>query len=160
LNLVSNPSFESGQAMWTFVRPGPGTSAAFLDRTASRTGQASARLDHVPNGNCPDICGIWTEPIPVTPGQEYQFTVWFKVNDDLIGRSGVYVTMRVPDPAGNYHALFAFPTGTSTPDWTPASRSLRIPASVTSIVLDISPWRNIDFPNAQGTIWIDDVSVR
>jgi hypothetical protein len=96
----------------------------------------------------------------VTPGQEYQFTVWYKVSESLTGRSGVYVTMRIPDSAGNYHALFAFPADATSSDWTPVSRPLRVPASVSSIVLDISPWRNLEFPSAQGTIWIDDVSVR
>jgi hypothetical protein len=128
--------------------------------TVAHTGRNSARIDHVPGGNCPAVCGYWTPPIAVTPGQQYEVSAWFKLSDALIGQSGIYVTLRVAGAGGAYEPLFGFPAGARTAEWTQAVRTLTVPATAAAIVIDISWWRNIEFPNAQGTIWLDDISVR
>ena len=158
-NLVSNTSFE-GPASWRIVRAGAANLPPQLDATVARTGLYSARIEHVPSGNCPGVCGYWTSPISVLPGQQYEVSAWFRVSDSLLNQSGIYLTVRVPDGSGGFQPLFGFPAGARSVEWTLASRMLTVPASVAMIVIDISWWRNIDFPNAQGTIWLDDVSVR
>jgi hypothetical protein len=158
-NLVRNPSFEE-PGVWRIVRAGGSDLPTLHDTTVARTGNNSARIDHFPGGNCPGICGYWTPPMAVTPGQQYEISAWFKLSDTLVGQSGIYVTLRVAGAGGTFEPLFGFPAGARTAEWTQVVRSLTVPATSAAIVIDISWWRNIEFPNAQGTIWLDDISVR
>jgi hypothetical protein len=158
-NLARNPSFEE-PGVWRIVRTDGPDLPPLLDGTIARTGRNSARIDHVPGGNCPAVCGYWTAPIAVTPGQQYEISAWFKLSDTLVGQSGIYVTLRVAGAGGAFEPLFGFPVGARTAEWTQALRTLTVPATTAAIVIDISWWRNIEFPNAQGTIWLDDISIR
>jgi hypothetical protein len=82
------------------------------------------------------------------------------VTESLVFQSGIYVTVRVPDARGDFQPLFGYPEGAKTTAWTQSTRMVAIPANVQFVVIDVSWWRTDAFPNATGTIWLDDVSLR
>jgi hypothetical protein len=157
-NLVLNSSFEDATA-WRFVRPGMADAGPFLDGSASHSGARSAKLERTAGGNCPESCGYWSAPITVVPGNDYTISVWFRGDEGVVNRFGVYVTMRVQTPDGSYAPLYAFIGDAESDGWLQASGTFAVPVDITAILIDISPWRNMALPDAAGVIWIDDVSV-
>lgn len=144
---------------WRFVRPGMPDAAPLLDSSISHSGSFSARMERSAAGNCPDLCGYWTAPIAVTPGRQYTISVWFRGDAGVVNRFGVVVTMRVQSPDGSYLPLYAFLGKADSEGWAETAGTFAVPAGFTSILVDISAWRNRDFPAATGVIWIDDVTV-
>ena len=130
-----------------------------LDGSVSHSGTSSARMEHTAGGNCPVTCGYWTAPIAVTPGHEYTISVWFRGDDGVVNRFGVYITMRVQAPGGSYQPLYAGIGMADSDVWIQRTATFAVPATFSSILIDISPWRNMAFPDATGVIWIDDVAV-
>jgi hypothetical protein len=110
-------------------------------------------------GNCPETCGYWTAPIAVTAGREYAIRVWYQGTDDVVSRFGVYVTMRVQASDGSYLPLYAFIGKADSGGWLQTTATFAVPGDFSSMLIDISPWRNMALPDATGVIWIDDVTV-
>jgi hypothetical protein len=158
-NLLANASFEAGPGDWALLRPGVSPGPPLLDTAISHTGVHSARLDNVFGGNCQVVCGYRSAPIsvPETPAREFRFGAWFLGSESIIGQTGALVELLVQVPDGSFQHLNEA-AGVAGRGWTEAFGVGRIPPEYTTIVLEVSWRRNERFPDATGSLWIDDVS--
>jgi hypothetical protein len=132
---------KGGLSDWNVYLSGDVEASAVLDRTVSRSGQASVRLNNAtPAG--PQIYMNVYQTVSVKPNTTYEMKVWVKGEDvNNVGFTG--------DPGwGNRQS---FPVGTY--DWTEVTNSYTTKPGETQINLVILS------ENVVGNVWIDDISL-
>ena len=74
LNLLSNPSFEGGEAEWSFWREFPDDAASGVVADASRFGAVSFRVENGGRGGA----NLFSANVPCEPGKSYTLSVYVK----------------------------------------------------------------------------------
>ena len=120
-----------------------------LDATLAKEGRLAAKL--VPSKDPAGWSSVTTQSIPATGGREYEVAAWV-LTEGTTGGDGLYVRFHTAD--GNFIQQHGPGMPIDQPYWTRISMKATAPPAAGR--LDVS----IQMTSKQGTIWLDDVSLR
>ncbi|MGQ9590760.1 MAG: glycoside hydrolase domain-containing protein [Planctomycetota bacterium] len=154
LNLVRNPSFESGgmpPAGWTHDATPPGVSYSLDDPGRADFGRRCAKM--VVGAPAPEAWRGWHQSVAVEPGGTYLVSCWMRCRG-LEGEARLHAhrytaagTLSAEEPMTSVG-----PGVRGTSDWTLQYGLVRMPEDTTRLDLHLTV-------NVRGTLWHDEVIV-
>ena len=155
-NLVKNPSFEDASPL-PHLYTIDGEAPRLRDGTKAHSGRCSVRFDRSLDAYCVTLCGYWTDPIDVPAQRVYELNVYFAMSPELVDKTGIFVTIRVPDGAGGWPPVFGTPVRANSDGWSVAFVEFVLPPDVSQVVIDIAWLDHIKSTDPAGSIWLDDL---
>jgi hypothetical protein len=163
-NLAPNAGLENGAAgqmptNWSWhIRPNDSATATISDREA-HSGKQSLRLG---GASATDAQGrtqwtaVMSDDIPIKAGQPYQLTVWMKADKD-----GTQAQLLVQSYKANVHYWGKATSVTLSTQWKQYKLTFTTPAAGSPDFIPTmkSLYVRFDLQQAEGALWLDDVSL-
>lgn len=176
-NLVTGGDFESGIAAFTSdfanVASGPIAPGQFALYNSAQAAAVSPQWGVQNQGTCSTsgrvlvVNGatgrsgarrVWSQTVPVTPGAEYRFCANFRNLAACAFDVKPRVELRFSSPASSSGAVTISANGSNACDWVQESRSIVIPAGVTSLTSEI--WLDETALGDGNDLAIDNISLQ
>jgi hypothetical protein len=154
-NLIKNAGFEqetkSGSlpAGGWWLYPIQGEARVMVDRAASHSGTASVSLQ----GDAGTKCTFVSGPVTVSPGDELSFNAWVRGEGLEPGHEQVRAGLAFRQADGKVFSRAYFSTGAAKGTWSMISGVAQAPDGATTVEA------HLNYTNAPGKLWFDDVAV-